>query len=461
MLWRTTYYDIKIGDSNSDKAITKKVTVNELKDTYGFNSNNAPKKGDSWDVVLLGEVKEKQHGGNNTYNTLYVQATELRSEKDANNVQANSGTTINVEDLFKTPVEVAKDIEDTVSSLLLKALKILLNSLLNLLRFIPDALQVLANSIQTVPNGTFLEFKLTYSYDKLEKDVKEDSDGKEILGDKNKYTNVKDAETKEKKEKWQKQTTIDEEYFNRKTKIPVIPVDVYNIAMGNIDILDVNFLVPDGNENKTWIKIRNFATKIIHIVLYVAAACLITSLIWNGIHLARGSLTPESRREHLEGLHRFVISLLMLVGTIVIMAIGIYFSEMFMPKISSENKDELPIRVKVKNAEYSFSTNPTGYVRYMTEIDDTDLLGQKAIYIGAYFIIAILNFIAAMAMLVRMVGMLVLAVMGPIIATLHVLKLDENMHITYRDWVSWYLSLAAIQLIFALACRVILDIAVN
>ena len=193
------------------------------------------------------------------------------------------------------------------------------------------------------------------------------------------------------------------------------------------------------------------------------AAFLITSLIWNGLHLVRGSLSPEKRKEHVNALNRFATSLVMLVGTVIIMAIGIYANEMFLPKAKGENASQIeyPIRVNVKDAEYSFSTNITGYVRYMAQIENKKLAEKRFSYTGVYLILAFVNLMSVLAMLVRLVCMMVLAMIGPIIVVLHVLNIENRFKLTYKDWAKWYLRMAALQVILALICRLMLDVAIT
>ena len=348
----------------------------------------------------------------------------------------------------------AKKIGEIVKLLTEKPIETIVSGVCWLIRALADGIQMLANLIQTVPEGTV--GPITYSYDDLYKD-----------GVRNTYTQVKKSTSSGtgkyvitiNKNKDGKEFEYDDGSY---AEIPVIQADLYNMAIGNINAIDINFLVPNSShkEKSAWRTLRNFATTIIRIVIFLAAASLITSLIWNGLHLVGGSLTPESRRNYMEGLQKFATSLLMLVGTVIIMAIGIYASQMFFDKVKIEEEGkagELPIRVNVEETGYSFSTNATGYVRYIAGIENVDLYDKRMLYTLAYFFLALINLAAIGLMLVRMVVMLVLSIMGPIIAALHVWNQEGRVKVTYRDWVNWYLSWASIQVIFAVTYRLILE----
>ena len=341
------------------------------------------------------------------------------------------------------------------------------NILFDGVRWIADGIQMIANLAQTVPEGTVGD--ITYSYYELKNGNTESNKAR------NEYTNVGKYVKAKSKSSWQKAAIpekkiedddgVEIEQFTPDTEIPVIQVDIYNMASGNIGILDVNFLVPNDKihtKKSAWYKIRNIAVTIIHITFYFAAACLITSLIWHGFNLVKGSLTPDSRKRHAEGLHRFAVSLIMLIGTVVIMAIGVYANEMFLPKINDENtsEKELPIRVNVQEAGYSFSTNPTGYIRYVAGIENHELCGKKILYTSTYLVLAIINLIVMIIMIARTIGMWLLGVLGPIIVALHVLNVDDKFKIKYQDWAKWYLTLAMVQVVLALISYITLKVVI-
>ena len=370
---------------------------------------------------------------------------------------------------------------DLAENLIKNTIGTICSLFLDLIRLIVDGIQIIINLIETPVLHRGLEFRLAYTYDELVEDYKqkqanEDEGNHSDLsaGTRDMYTDVKAVKTYGTGyEQWQKgpiEIDGDEYEFTMNTEIPVIPIDIYNMAIGDISLLDVNFLT--GNENETnknnaaWMFLRNFAVAIIHTTLYLATAILIITLIWNGIHVVKGSIdNPQAQVKYKEGLKRFCTSLVMLVGTVVIMAVGIFASNMFMGDLKTDEK-ELPIRVCVNMESedtegYSFSTNFTGYIRYMAQIRNVDKFGEKAAYTLAYFcIVVFVNLLGGIGMFLRMIVMLILAIVGPIIAVLHALNMQDKVAFNYSKWVKLYLSLSGIQVFLAIACRIILECAV-
>lgn len=167
-----------------------------------------------------------------------------------------------------------------------------------------------------------------------------------------------------------------------------------------MDFLDINFL--SGNKSKKadgkglrhsqssiWNNFSDFAGAIIRISIYIASAILLMSLIWYGINIVRHTLdNPRGRADAIAGLARLRNALGILIGTILFMAVCIFGSKAFCDAIKSEDSYELPIRVNVEDT-YSFSTTPTGYIRYMSLTTDLEEPLQKFIYTFIYIILAI------------------------------------------------------------------------
>ena len=465
-------HKIQIGE-NEYAIEVDRLTKNTLKDIYGYDIDNPSDtygydaQTQSWPAVLVARTERRgrlnARGSTANPNIWYVYAgseyiTAPKEEELDTSHQTTVGTVV---EGIENAVGTAKAIWNFANEFKEDPSGTLLNWITDLIRSIGDSIQTLANSFQTFEDG---KDEITYSEDFL-KSNEERKDyvniGEYKAGKKSrsyqKYIDVNPGENEEGEEMTE---------FSKSTEIPVIPVDIYTIAIGDIDVLDVNFLVPNKkahSENSWWMKLRNISTTVIHLAIYVAAAFLLTSLIWNGLHLVRGSLSPEKRKEHVNALNRFATSLVMLVGTVIIMAIGIYANEMFLPKAKGENASQIeyPIRVNVKDAEYSFSTNITGYVRYMAQIENKKLAEKRFSYTGVYLILAFVNLMSVLAMLVRLVCMMVLAMIGPIIVVLHVLNIENSFKLTYKDWAKWYLKMAALQVILALICRLMLDVAIT
>ena len=334
--------------------------------------------------------------------------------------------------------------------------------ILDIVKMIGDAIQILVNTIQTSTLGTVKDFKLAYEYEYLLKDGQNN-------GNRDIYTNVSEF----KGEKYtsyegQKYVYVDGESkgFSKETEIPVIPIDVYNLAIGDISLLDINFFTvsEDGNENSLWLILRNIAVTIMHITFYISAAILITSLIWSGIHIVKGSIdNPQVQTNYKKRVNRFFYSIIMLVGSIVIMALSIFASNMFLEDLRS-TKNELPIRVNVSFSSddsstegYSFSTNFTGYVRYMAQIEDVDMYTEKALYTFEYIALVIVNAVGGGFMLLRMLVMLFLAILGPILAALYAINIENQSVLNYRTWADLYVSLAFVQIFMAIASKIVLE----
>ena len=158
--------------------------------------------------------------------------------------------------------------------------------------------------------------------------------------------------------------------------------------------------------------------------------------------------------EIMDGIRKFALSVAMLIGTVLVMALSIYGSNALLDSIKMDNEYEGPIRVNVKSAGYSFSTTITGYYRYMAEIEDVDKSSQKAIYTGAYFVLVLVNCISSLAMLFRMLGLMMLSVAGPIISALA--SVNVKAKFKYTEWVISYILLSLTQVVFGVIYLIIL-----
>lgn len=353
--------------------------------------------------------------------------------------------------------------------------------LLDFFRVIGDGIQIIINLFQTATLNRASEFRLAYTYDELVEDYNngkkyQDSNVKEeekkdldaSSGTRDAYTDVSRYGTGY-EENWQKGPIIingNDYRYTMETEIPVIPIDIYTMATGKVDMFDVNFL--EGNDDSPIKVLKNFVAAVIHVVLYISAAVLLITLIWHGINIIKGSFgNPQAQVEHKEGLKRFAISLIMLVGSVVIIALGIYAGDMFIGDFKS-NTDELPIRVYVNMAEegskepvgYSFSTNITGFVRYKAQSGNINNCGEKAAYVFSYLALVLVNAVGALGMFFRMLMMLILAIVGPIIAALYALHMEDKISFKYTTWINLYVVLSCVQVILAIASRIILECAI-
>lgn len=374
---------------------------------------------------------------------------------DSNNQDDNSGE--------EEEEEGASWLDDFLSH----PIKALIKFLMNGLASIVDAIQIKLNEIQTSGDFTSQDETLLYSYD----DLKRDASGEDIsnnsteetrkgVGNRDKYTKVSGYQEKEKG-----QTDIDDINYTSKTKIPIVVGDFYNIAADKIDFLDMNFLT--GNKEKkdkklvhdkdsTWNKIREPVVEIIKISIYVSSAILIIMLIRFAIGIIyTGMKNPQKQAEYKKGLEDLSKSLFMLIATIIIMALCIFFSKSIFKSISENNGYKLPIRVDVKTANYSFSTNITGYLRYMSQIEDVNYAFKKAGYTVLYLGFVNLNLVAVAFMILRIFILWFLSIQGPLLAANYAIRKKGLRQ--YNTWLQTYIILSMIQVGYSLIYKIMYE----
>lgn len=328
----------------------------------------------------------------------------------------------------------------------------------------------LGDSLQRIiHNITFPDADMVYTYEELSTEGAKTSEY-------NDYTNVrkyeKDGITDEKNQKIINISKInsnetEDKRFSDKTEIPIIMIDLYNIAVDNVPIFDINFLTVNEEkhpEGSPWRNLRNFITAFIHIIIFMVAAFLVLMLIFNGIQIVRHSLdNPEAKAKYKNGIERFGTSLLMLVGSVVIMALCIYGSNMFLEgiKVNSskgEFANEGPLRVNVEEAGYSFSTNITGFFRYMADIEGINRCLEKGAYTIGYIVLSVVNFILTVLMILRMLGIMGLAAVGPIIAGLYAMNVKSPLK--YSNWIRLCVCLSVVQVILVIAYQIIFGLTI-
>ena len=254
-----------------------------------------------------------------------------------------------------------------------------------------------------------------------------------------------------------------EEGYSNNTMIPFIPVDVYSLISGNVNNFDVNFLTGQKNsekhpENSIWTKVRNLLSAVIHIVIYLSTAFLIGSLIWHGLNVVYNSMVPKERKKHIGGLVDFTKAVLMIVGSVVLMALFIFLADKLANIILGNNDTKFPYTVSVKSANYTFNSNLTGYVRYMSQVVNTAKLGSKVYYTFIYFIFVFANCAAVFIMILRTGWIVYLSIIGPIIAALYSVQIKEFLGLNFKDWVIRYIKWASIPVILAVIYSIIIRV---
>ena len=321
-----------------------------------------------------------------------------------------------------------------------------------------DAPQFVINMIQTATDHTWGNLQLMYTKDELLNDGED--------GDVNKYTQVSNYKETSVKD-WQQEIDVnmngeDDARFDVETEIPVIIADVYNMAIGHIDFFDVNFLT--GNEHhdsgSPWTILRNIAASFVHVSIYLSSVILIAILIISGIRIVLNNFkSPEEEVKFKEQLEKFGTSVAMLVGSVMIMSLCIFGVGAVFESLEQRTTYELPIRVNVQAANYSFSTTPTGYVRYMASNQDVNQYGEKGIFVAVYIFLVWINVFMIGVMFIRMLGLWVLSIAGPITAALSIFNIEGP--INFNRWVSLYIRFSIIQIFIAIVYQIILQCAIK
>lgn len=328
-------------------------------------------------------------------------------------------------------------------------------AILDVILYIIDAPQRGANSIGYVDTIEAQKYdaapaEITYSYETIAADSSKNktlnvSKNKNNTGDPNKQEII-NIEGKDEK-------------FNSKTPIPVIPVDVYNIAYGKIGFLDVNFFNVDTtkhSETSKWMFVRKVFAGALHIMIYLCSAFLVVTLILYGIGTVKETVLPNEKKKKQDGLKRVALSIIMLVGTILIMNLCIYGVNALINYLGTGDKEDAILRINIAgDTNYSFSPNLTEFVRFMAQISSVKKIGDKLMYCFLYLVLVIANLIALGVMLLRMVHIIILSVKGPIIATSY--SIDKNVFkMSFSEWTIKYLKWTSVQIVLVIGYKIII-----
>lgn len=321
-----------------------------------------------------------------------------------------------------------------------------------------DAIQVFCNSIQADED---VDRETLFSYNKLK-------DGAEGTGDINKYTNVAkygegDTTASVEIELKKDGNDNDDADYRKSTKIPVIIGDFYNIAVGHIDCLSINFLT--GNQGisenagvfvSIWLTMRNFVVLVIRAIIYLASGILVIFLVWNGVEIVAHSVdNPQRRAQGKKNLVKFVKALGILIGMIVMMGLFIFASQSMFNSADRVDSYELPIRVNVEDT-YSFSTTITGYVRYLAASEDIDNFLQIAGCTLLYIILTLGNVIFIIFMVIRMIIIWLLSIYGSILSVQYAFGKSDTS--SFMKWAVAYGCISMISVVYRLIYILILNV---
>ena len=468
-------YKIQIGGEIPDgkTGIIKYVSEEDLINKYGYDKNE-----DSWPVVLIGGaqreavptgelsgiavVAKKVYAGDDYEKGLQI-TTDSEKEVESTDILRASEVVDEVKDTLD-------DVTDIIGNLHMKLYEI------KLMPF--DAIQSVIDMLQTVNYGgskRFLPWNIVYPGEDIQSDNNKNQYVNYTTGSDNLGTNGQRVVFIDENKSGLKTNMVSEWIFGAKPQIPVIPIDMYALAKGKVEIFDINFLTGQNNkdlhpDNSVWLIIRNFISAVIHVILYLGASILIIMLVLHGISLVKEAIiaersSPEERKKHIGGIHEMTIAFIKLLGCVLIMGICIFVSDAVFEDMKVTDTMELPIRVNVGSGakdgsgnQYSFSTNIIGYVRFMANICDPDYIGFKALYTWGYIILVVINVALILVMFIRLIAIILLSLAGPIIAVAGVFNRKELFGLTYQEWAKHYAIWASIQLVFAIIYRILLNV---
>ena len=207
-----------------------------------------------------------------------------------------------------------------------------------------------------------------------------------------------------------------ETIYTKDTEIPVMPIDLYSSSIDKVELFDIDFFnTKSSNKNKFWKGIRAFVSGTSHIVMYIAAALLLTMLIWRSILLVRSALgdNPQGAYESRQIMDNFIKSVLIISCVYLAMITMIYLYKQLLKIFLNGNNSIYLIRVNVEGV-YSFNTNIIGYLKYMTL--NSNIYAAFG-YSIIYAIVQIFNlFWFGFMLIIRSGAMIVMTIIAPLTA---------------------------------------------
>lgn len=435
-------------DKEIDNKIKKAKNINDYVEILSYKAVIIAKKDLSNKAITVTETGSVDSGLKYFLDSVYTG----RDMEEGNKVQISEKNTEIAAESGKEKAKLPNPL-DFLKELIGK----LIMGICDFFRAIPDALQMGINTFSKIDT---IEAKtvnaepeaITVPVETIQADSKKNERAQLTTGDVNKGDSNKqliyDVDAKDVN-------------FTEETEIPTIPLDMYNIIYGKINFLDVNFFNVDTSkhqEGTKWMFLRKVFSGALHIMIYLSTAFLIVVLIINGIMIVKGTIIPEKKKEQIDGLKRFVLALIMLVGSVIIMNLCIYGINFFTSFFGDETGGDAFIRVNVAgDTNYSFSANLTEFARFMTQINTVKKLNEKLMYIAIYAFLVFANIVTLLIMLVRSAMIIILSAQGPIVATAY--SIDKKVfNMSYSDWIKKYLKWTSIQFILMLGYKLIITL---
>lgn len=246
--------------------------------------------------------------------------------------------------------------------------------------------------------------------------------------------------------------------FTKKTKIPVLPLDIYTMSIGRSTFLDINFWkTTSSNSNPKWLFIQKIILTVAHIVLYISIALILTMLIWRSILFIFSIIgqKPKKAEESKKIMDNIFSAILMVVLIYVFMTLCCSSYDALMSVIIKGDNSPYPIRLVVDDV-YSFNTTIIGILRY--ESLSSNIWNELGWSI-AYLVFSIVNIFYFILLFLRMIALGVLSIIAPLTAVMKMTNKKEGKGIInilhFHNWRRVYLKLLCFPLIITLIIRIV------
>lgn len=240
-----------------------------------------------------------------------------------------------------------------------------------------------------------------------------------------------------------------------------MPADAYTIALG-IDLFDIDFFnTESSNENTFWKAFKGITRTISKMTLYVAAALLLTLLIYKSIRLIFATISddPQKIAETKRILNNFIKSAFLISCIYLIMVLIMYGYNQLINLIASEDSNIYQLRLNVEDT-YSFNTNVVGYAKYMT-LKTNCGVGDALLYA-----LAVVSSVAMFGiMFVRMLIISGLIIISPLTAVYLMIKRQTKEGVSTKNlldvsfFMKYYIKVLCAPLIVIVVQKLVMYLA--